>query len=542
MKRAISTEIWILVMLFISACLIIAGIGIYQISEVKGVTHYLVKDKGQKLELAHSLENNFYAQLINEKMLDDVKTREDADEVIKNGEKLKMANDQIFNKYYLIASDKGKIDLNNYKIIYTEWFNRFNEEKKLVLDPSQKNKLDLLIYQNDLERFKVDEIIDGIVLRNSKDLNSEYTKNEEHIKNVIWIFISLSFFVIVSGFTFSFFTIKKLKLNINRIIGNLLDSSHTVKNTTDYISDSSQKLSAASNQQASSLQQTSSSLEELNAMVKNNADQSVNAQEKSFEGHNIATEGKALLEQMVKIIEDLNNSNKNLMKVIDSNNSKFNDSVLTITKIADQTKVINDIVFQTKLLSFNASVEAARAGDMGKGFSVVAEEMNKLALISGVASKDIESQLNTGIKEVNGILSNTQSELNSVLTEFEAKIVMSVDLTEKCRNLFDSIYDNAAEIKNLSNELSHSCKEEANGIDEINKAVSQLDLVTKINAEASEEAAFSALNLKEQAIALDRSIKELAELLKGTDKKEIGVRNNTHEKAAFHGKFKEVIV
>jgi len=150
--------------------------------------------------------------------------------------------------------------------------------------------------------------------------------------------------------------------------------------------------------------------------------------------------------------------------------------------------------------------------------------------------------LNTGIKEVNGILSNTQSELNSVLTEFEAKIVMSVDLTEKCRNLFDSIYDNAAEIKNLSNELSHSCKEEANGIDEINKAVSQLDLVTKINAEASEEAAFSALNLKEQAIALDRSIKELAELLKGTDKKEIGVRNNTHEKAAFHGKFKEVIV
>lgn len=96
-------------------------------------------------------------------------------------------------------------------------------------------------------------------------------------------------------------------------------------------------------------------------------------------------------------MREIDSSNKELVKEIERNNTELTKITNMISEINEKTQVINDIVFQTKLLSFNASVEVVRAGEHGKGFAVVAEEVGNLASMSGKASLDISEMLETSI-------------------------------------------------------------------------------------------------------------------------------------------------
>lgn len=100
---------------------------------------------------------------------------------------------------------------------------------------------------------------------------------------------------------------------------------------------------------------------------------------------------------MIHSITEISESNDRIMSQVADGNRKISEIVQVISEIGNKTKVINDIVFQTKLLSFNASVEAARAGEHGKGFAVVAEEVGNLAQMSGNAAKEISDMLNGSV-------------------------------------------------------------------------------------------------------------------------------------------------
>ena len=143
-------------------------------------------------------------------------------------------------------------------------------------------------------------------------------------------------------------------------------------------------------------------------MIKSNSDNTIQAVGVAHENLNYVETGKSIIDEMNAIVQDIHSGNEEMVKQVNNSNEEVEKIISIIKTIGDRTKVINDIVFQTKLLSFNASVEAARAGEMGKGFSVVAEEVGNLAKMSGDAAQEISAILDDSITTVHSIIERTK--------------------------------------------------------------------------------------------------------------------------------------
>lgn len=129
-----------------------------------------------------------------------------------------------------------------------------------------------------------------------------------------------------------------------------------------------------------------------------------------------------------------------------------------ILEIAEKTKVINEIVFQTKLLSFNASVEAARAGEQGKGFAVVAEEVGNLATMSGNAAQDISNMLGESTAKVQEIVRQTKEEMSRLTTQSKNDVENGIKVARDCDVVLNEIVKNVNHVDQLVREITEASK------------------------------------------------------------------------------------
>ena len=182
---------------------------------------------------------------------------------------------------------------------------------------------------------------------------------------------------------FAYFFSSQVARGVRLITNKLNYESDLVSKVSDDIATSSLSLSDATTEQASSLQEAVASIDEISAMINKNTEASESSKEFSENSEKVAVKGKESVDNMIQAITEISDSNSEIMDAMNQSNKEMAEIVNVIAEIGEKTKVINDIVFQTKLLSFNASVEAARAGEHGKGFSVVAEEVGNLAQMSG---------------------------------------------------------------------------------------------------------------------------------------------------------------
>ena len=349
-------------------------------------------------------------------------------------------------------------------------------------------------------------------------------KRIEAFKNTRNKYVLSGFLILFFAGLASFFVGRSLREGIlgslKGVVSQLGETAQSTGITSLSILENSQKLSSAATEQAAALQETVSALTEINAMVaksRDNANDSVAVVAKSQES---AAQGKKAVENMVHSINEISSSNEMILQQTEDSNRKIEDIVRVINEIATKTKVINDIVFQTKLLSFNASVEAARAGEHGKGFAVVAEEVGNLAQMSGQAAKEISDMLGNSTETVANIVNETKSKISSLINQAKSKVDDGKKTANYCGEVLNQIVSSVEEVTHLVNEIATAASEQARGVDEITKAMHQLDEVTQTNSSMSNET-------NAHASVLSDHSKTLLEIVKTVEREVLGVTKVT---------------
>ena len=247
------------------------------------------------------------------------------------------------------------------------------------------------------------------------------------------------------------------------VITRLTTTAHQVKLGAEEISRGNLELSKRTEEQASSLEQTASSLEQMTSTVKNNADNAAHASQLAEAAREQAERGGRVVGSAVAAMGEINAASK---------------------KIADIIGVIDEIAFQTNLLALNAAVEAARAGEQGRGFAVVASEVRNLASRSAGAAKEIKALIHDSVGKVNE----------------------GTRLVDESGRMLDEILTRVKKVTDVMAEIASSSREQASGIEQVNKAVTLMDTMTQQNAALVEEDTAAAQALTEQAVGLTNLI------------------------------------
>ena len=286
------------------------------------------------------------------------------------------------------------------------------------------------------------------------------------------------------------------------------------------------QLSQAATEQASALQETIAAVDEINAMVEKNAESANRSIEVSGKSREAAEYGRKIVEDMISAINDIDNANQEITDQMDQSNKQLSDITKLVNDIGTKTKVINEIVFQTKLLSFNASVEAARAGEYGKGFSVVAEEVGNLAQMSGNAAKEITALLEESIEKVESIVNDSKSRVQKLTVLAKDRVNSGANTAKECNEALEEILKNVQSVDALVSEIATASKEQSSGIHEISRAVSEMESMTEQNSSVAQGSSVAAEQLKVQSTSLGRIVDELVAHVKGGRRAKLNAPNN----------------
>ncbi len=248
---------------------------------------------------------------------------------------------------------------------------------------------------------------------------------------------------------------------LTNIVSQVSQSAAEVASASAELSTGSNDLSQRTESQASALEETAASMEELAVTVKQNADNANNANNLANKSRDMAVNGGDVAKNAVKAMGEIEESSQ---------------------KVSDIIGVIDDLAFQTNLLSLNAAVEAARAGEAGKGFAVVAEEVRTLAQRSAQAS----------------------SEIKSLITSSNSQVKSGVELVNNAGKALGEIMESISQVAEIVSEIATASSEQAQGIDEVNVAIAEMDDMTQQNSALVEESTAAARVLERQAGEMQR--------------------------------------
>lgn len=514
-KWSLNKKIYFIIFIMSLGLTAVSIIGIYEMNVINSKLETITQEKVPNLIKTQEIMENFYLQIINERnfTLFEEKEKREFSRSLLVKRHAEMLTDLEERKK--TASAESQKDLAEFEGIYLKWKSMNDDIQKLV-DSGDAKKAAFELSENGRNiRTAGDEVLMRIKERNFKNMEEETVLAAQTYKDAKYIVTISSILALVSGLILAIMTLKQLSKVIDNVINSLSENSEQVTSAAGQIAASSEELSQAVTEQASSLEETASSIEEMSSMVQKNADNSRQATDIAGGSMDSAEKGQKVVINMMNAIDDINTSNKDIMEQINHSNNQISEIVNVIREIESKTKVINEIVFQTKLLSFNASVEAARAGDQGKGFAVVAEEVGNLASMSGNAANEISVLLDSSIAKVEAIVKDTKTKVEYLVKEGTIKVDMGTRIAKECSVVLEEIVVNTNKVTKMTNEISTACQEQSLGVQEITRAMNQLDQVTQTNATTSEEAASAAEQLSAQAVSLKGVVDLLVVTVRG---------------------------
>lgn len=309
------------------------------------------------------------------------------------------------------------------------------------------------------------------------------------------IVLSLIFSAIVAVCIsiFGYYLGTSLSQPIIRISQTLENSAQNVLQSSSELSSSSEELSTQSSGQSTQIQQMSEAIEQLTGMVQQNVGSAELSNQISLGVRQICEKGSSTIEQLIQSMQAITTANHTVQEL-----------AKVISEIADRTAVIDEIVFQTKLLSFNASVEAERAGEAGRGFAVVAQEVGNLAGLSGKAAAEISS-----------IVSKSVQIVDKVSKESGEKVGQGAKIVDDVAVVFKTILQESLRVNKSSEEILSASKEQSIGIQAINKSIVEIDKSVQATAAASDQTSRSSMVLTDEASAMQTIVHDLSHIVFG---------------------------
>ena len=272
---------------------------------------------------------------------------------------------------------------------------------------------------------------------------------------------------------------KRIMTTVAGVTANLDRSALHTASAARQVSMSSNQLSSGASQQASSVEETSTSLEEMSSMIRATADNAQKAKALASDARTSADAGTLTMDEMVRAMTAIGTSSAEVAKIV---------------------KNIDEIAFQTNILALNAAVEAARAGEAGAGFAVVADEVRSLAQRSAAAAHETADKIEAAIAS-----SRSGFECSARVSESLKQIAEKVNSTDA-----------------LVADIATAATEQAQGIKQVNNAMSQMEKVTQSNAASAEESASAAEELDAQAETMKDLVSQLRDLVGGQATTESG--------------------
>ena len=222
-------------------------------------------------------------------------------------------------------------------------------------------------------------------------------------------------------------------------------------------------LSTRTEQQAAALQETAASMEELDSTVRQNTDNATEADKLAANAAEVASRGGEAVSAVVSTMRDISDQSEQMSEIVSA---------------------IDGIAFQTNILALNAAVEAARAGEQGRGFAVVASEVRSLAQRSAQAAREIKQLIDDSM----------------------VKIREGAGRADEAGRVMEEVVDAIHGVSVIMAEISSASHEQADGIGQVNVAITQMDSVVQQNASLVEEAAAAAGSLQSQAARLQSAV------------------------------------
>jgi methyl-accepting chemotaxis protein len=294
--------------------------------------------------------------------------------------------------------------------------------------------------------------------------------------------LTVSAVALLLGMVFSLIIVRSITRPVRRAIQTLVNQADDLTLASGQVASASQSLAEGASEQASNLEETAAALEEMTSLTKHNADSAKQADIMTTDAQSAAQKGREAMKRMGDAISRIKTSSDETAKII---------------------KTIDELAFQTNLLALNAAVEAARAGEAGRGFAVVAQEVRNLAQRSGEAAK------NTA-----GLIEESRQSTEN-----------GVSVSEEVGTLLNEITGTVEKVTHLFGGISKASGEQAQGIEEVNRALAEMDLVTQSAAASAQESASTSEEMHAQAERMKSVVKTLVALVEGGANRAINRRS-----------------
>jgi methyl-accepting chemotaxis protein len=316
------------------------------------------------------------------------------------------------------------------------------------------------------------DLLQAEVQLNQTNGEKDAAESQQTYGKTLWVLVITLALCSLGGAALAFIVIRGMNKTLRQTVTDLFEGSDQVASAAGQVASSSQSLAQGSSEQAASLEETSASSEEINSMARKNTENSRSAAELVTQSQQKFVETNRSLDQMVVAMGEINTQSDKIAKII---------------------KVIDEIAFQTNILALNAAVEAARAGEAGMGFAVVADEVRNLAQRCAQAAKDTATLIEESIAKSN-----------------DGKVKV-----DQVAAAIRTITEESAKVKTLVDEVNLGSEEQVRGIEQIGKAIIQMEQVTQGTAASAEESASAAEELNAQSETLKDIVARLTSMVGG---------------------------